>query len=104
MLILTRKTGQSIAIGKDIQITVLEINHKSIRIGIQAPKDVSILRDELYARIQEENRLAAKAGANGKLSELGSMMTTPKTLDFEVKKSTKKKEKKREHSAESVKE
>lgn len=73
MLILTRKAGQSIAIGNEIQLTVLEIHSKSIRIGIQAPKNVPIYRDEIYLKIQEENRRAAETVAGTKLSELGSI-------------------------------
>ena len=60
MLILTRKLGESITIGDDIKIQVLEIKGKQVRIGINAPKSFSIHREEIYQRIQEENRLAAQ--------------------------------------------
>jgi len=60
MLILTRKIGESINIGDDIKIQVLEIKGKQVRIGIQAPKQYSIHREEVYQRIQDENKMAAE--------------------------------------------
>jgi carbon storage regulator len=62
MLVLTRKTGESIVIGSDIRITVLEIQGRQIRLGIDAPMDVSVHRGEVYERIREENERAAKGG------------------------------------------
>ncbi len=60
MLILTRKVGECITIGDDIKIQVLEVKGKQVRIGIQAPKQYSIHREEIYQRIQDENKLAAQ--------------------------------------------
>lgn len=60
MLILTRKIGESIAIGDDIQIHVVDIRGSQVKLGIMAPKDVEIYREEVYLKIQEENRLAAQ--------------------------------------------
>lgn len=60
MLILTRKSGESITIGDDIRIQVVEIKGRQIRIGIEAPKQYVIHRQEVYLRIQEENQRAAK--------------------------------------------
>lgn len=74
MLILTRKEGQSITIGNNIQISVLEINPKSIRVGIQAPKQISIYRDEIYTKIQEQNRLAAEKVAGANLKQISSIL------------------------------
>ena len=59
MLILTRKIGEGIILGDDIRIAVLEIRGKQIRIGIDAPPEVVVLREEIYQRIQEENLRAA---------------------------------------------
>lgn len=59
MLILTRKIGEGIILGDDIRIAVLEIRGKQIRIGIEAPSNVVVLREEIYQRIQEENLRAA---------------------------------------------
>lgn len=59
MLILTRKLGESITIGNDIKITFLDIKGKQLRIGIEAPKHVSVHRSEIYQAIQEQNLQAA---------------------------------------------
>ena len=61
MLILTRKSGEGLFIGDDIRITVLEIRGKQIRLGIEAPGSVVVLREEIYRRIQEENLQASGA-------------------------------------------
>ena len=54
MLILTRNLSQSIVIGDDIQVTVLRVNGTQVRIGIAAPKEVSVHREEIYRRIHED--------------------------------------------------
>ena len=59
MLILTRKAGQSIRIGDDIEICVLEVKGKQARIGIKAPGGLPIHRDEVFQRIKQENIEAA---------------------------------------------
>jgi carbon storage regulator len=58
MLVLTRKPDQSIMVGEDIEITILEVRGEQVRIGIQAPKSVMIHRKEVYEQIEEENRSA----------------------------------------------
>ena len=60
MLILTRKVGESIVIGDDIVIKVVETGKNSIRIGIDAPREISVLRQEVYDSIQNENILSSK--------------------------------------------
>ena len=59
MLALARKVNQSIVIGNDVEITILEIKGDQIKIGINAPKSVPIYRKEIYVQIQEENKQAA---------------------------------------------
>ena len=63
MLALSRKENESIMIGNEIEITVLEIKGDQVKIGIKAPKNVSIYREEIYAQIQEANKEAAKSNA-----------------------------------------
>ncbi|MCP3898938.1 MAG: carbon storage regulator CsrA [Desulfobacteraceae bacterium] len=60
MLILTRKIGESILIGDNITIKVVETGKNSVRIGIDAPKDITVLRQEVFDTIQQENILSAK--------------------------------------------
>jgi len=63
LLVLTRKVGESIAIGHEIKIVVLEIKGRQVKIGIEAPAHVPVHRMEVYRKIQEENIRAAEAPA-----------------------------------------
>ena len=63
MLYLTRKIGESVMINDTIEITVVEVRGKSIKLGFTFPQDVSVLRREIYDRVQAENRAAAEASA-----------------------------------------
>lgn len=58
MLVITRKKGESLMIGDDIEITISKIEDGSVKIGINAPKDVTILRKELYEAVENENKEA----------------------------------------------
>ncbi len=64
MLALTRKLNESIMIGNDIEISVLEIKGDQVKIGINAPKSVPIYRKEIYIQIQEANKEAAGSTAS----------------------------------------
>lgn len=61
MLILTRRVGETIVIGDDVTVTVLGIKGNQVRIGINAPKDVEVHREEIYQRIQQQ-----KGNGNGR--------------------------------------
>jgi carbon storage regulator len=61
MLILTRKLGETIRIGDEVTISIIEIRGSQVRLGINAPRDVTVHRQEVYETIQEQNRLAAQA-------------------------------------------
>jgi carbon storage regulator len=67
MLILTRKCGESIIIGEDITVTLLSVNGRQIRVGIAAPKNVSVHREEIYKKI----KLEEIEGKDGTLSDNG---------------------------------
>jgi carbon storage regulator len=59
MLVLTRRIGESIQIGDDIKLTVLTVQGQTVRVGIEAPKNIRVHREEIYEKIVEENRRAA---------------------------------------------
>ena len=61
MLVLTRKASQSIVIGSDIVITVLDVHRDQVRIGIEAPRNVDVHRQEIFEALQAANRLAAES-------------------------------------------
>jgi len=63
MLVLTRKVGEKILVGDDVVVSVVEVNRGSVRLGVEAPQSVSILRYEVYERIQEENLNASQAAS-----------------------------------------
>lgn len=61
MLILTRRVGETITIGSEINVTVLGVSGAQVRVGIDAPKDVAVHREEVYARIQAEEPAAGRS-------------------------------------------
>lgn len=61
MLALTRKSGESIVINNDVEITVLDIKGDQVKIGITAPKSVPVYRKEVYIQIQEANKTASNS-------------------------------------------
>ena len=69
MLVLTRKSNQSIMIGDDIEVSVLSIMGEKVRIGIQAPRDIPVFRKEVYLEIQQE-RNGATNGASDPRGEV----------------------------------
>jgi carbon storage regulator len=61
MLVLTRKLGESIRIGDDIVVKVVELDSRHVKLGIEAPRSVSVNRQEIYERIQNENKAASES-------------------------------------------
>lgn len=70
MLVLTRKIGQSIRVGDDILIKIVEIEGSQVKIGIDAPKGIAIFREELYEKLKESNIEAMNASKEIKLENL----------------------------------
>ena len=70
MLALARKVNQSIMIGDDIEITLLEIKADQVKIGISAPKSIQVYRKEIYLQIQEENKQAGQEVDIAKIRDL----------------------------------
>jgi carbon storage regulator len=70
MLALTRKIGDSIVVGNNIEIVVLGIQGEQVKLGIEAPKNISILRKEIYQQVKAENNQAA----NSKIKSLNNIM------------------------------
>ncbi len=69
MLILTRRVGESLMIGDEVKVTVLGVKGNQVRIGVNAPKDVAVHREEIYQRIQHE-RHGAPPGSGAEDPEL----------------------------------
>lgn len=74
MLVLTRKLGEGLVLGSDISLKILEIHKNQIKLGIEAPSDVRIYRNEIYEKIKEENLQASKT----KLDVLRSVIANKK--------------------------
>ena len=75
MLVLTRRLNQSIKIGDDVEITVIEVRGDQVRLGVSAPRDVAVHRKEVYLQIQQENRAASAAPDASSLDMLGDAIT-----------------------------
>ncbi len=73
MLILTRKTDQQIKIGDAITLTIIDVRGDQVKIGVDAPKDVKVFRQEVFDAIQAENK-AASSVDTGKISALSAML------------------------------
>lgn len=76
MLILTRRPGESITIGEDVTVTVVNVNGNHVRLGITAPRSVQVVREEISDAMQKENQAAAqslpgKKLLNGMASHMG---------------------------------
>lgn len=70
MLVLTRKTGQKLIINDNIEVVILETKGESVKIGVKAPKDVTIYREEIYEEIKKANK---QSGSSALLTDLNSV-------------------------------
>ncbi len=73
MLVLTRKVGEGIAIGDDVKIVVMQIKGKQVRLGIKASPSTAVHREEIYQKIQDENRAASSPRPDA-VREAGGML------------------------------
>jgi carbon storage regulator len=71
MLILTRRVGESLMIGDDVSITVLGIKGNQVRLGVNAPKEISVHREEIYQRIQQEKTKAQEVAPSVQAANSG---------------------------------
>ncbi|KJS10866.1 MAG: carbon storage regulator CsrA [Peptococcaceae bacterium BRH_c8a] len=74
MLVLTRKKNQAIMLGEKIRVVILDVTEDAVKLGIEAPREITILRDELYSAVAEENLSATTTDkkAEGELKKLFS--------------------------------
>ncbi len=81
MLVLTRKTNQSIMIGDEVEVSVLAVSRDKIRLGISAPKDVPVFRKEVYVSIKEEEVSSDGSSPDGNSPSAGSDDAVETVLD-----------------------
>jgi carbon storage regulator len=81
MLVLTRKLGEMIRIGDQIKVTVLEVRSGQVKLGIDAPMDVKVHREEVYARIQAENQRAGRVNPDVLREPARELRAQPPSLD-----------------------
>ncbi len=73
MLILTRKINEKIIIGNDITLSVLDVKGNQVRLGIEAPKDISVHREEIYNKIEQEKELLKPVYKRKKTQDFGAI-------------------------------
>ena len=74
MLVLSRKPGEALRVGEEVEITVVEVKGDMVRLGIQAPRDVQVWRRELWEAIVEENKKAAEEATAAAVPEIPVIM------------------------------
>jgi carbon storage regulator len=75
MLILSRRAGESVTIGNNIKVRVVSVSGNQVRLGIEAPREVRVLREEVLLAIEEENRAAANAaGSTGRIANVAKQL------------------------------
>lgn len=81
MLVLTRKSGESIMIGNDVVVTVIEVRGDQVRIGIDAPRSVPVHREEIFRQVAAENAAAIKSFSDRSKQLLQRKITPPPSDD-----------------------
>ncbi len=82
MLVLSRRVGESVVIGDDVVVTVLEVRGDVIRVGVDAPRHVQVRRQELLAELEETNRAAASPSAE-RVADLSKLVSRGEKIDQE---------------------
>jgi carbon storage regulator len=77
VLILTRRVGENVMVGDDIVISVIEVRGDAVRIGIQAPRSVTVHREEVYRELQNVNAQAASSSDDAVSAVVGELLTDP---------------------------
>ncbi|MBD3322069.1 MAG: carbon storage regulator CsrA [Chitinivibrionales bacterium] len=77
MLVLTRKMGESIRIGDNIVVKVVDLDGRHVKLGIDAPRNIAVNREEIYERIQKENKAASEA-QDAKLKDVAGILRKKK--------------------------
>jgi len=85
VLVLTRKNGQKLMIGDDIEIVIIESSNNSVKIGINAPKNVSVYREEIYNEIKNINKTSNDAANFDAIDLLMDILKNPKTTTTSAK-------------------
>ena len=79
MLVLTRKLGESIRINDNIVVKIVELDNHHVKLGIEAPREISVNREEIYERIQNENKAASDAREKGLTNIANALRTKGKS-------------------------
>ena len=85
MLILTRRLGESITIGDNIKVTVLAIHGHQVKLGVVAPQEIIVHREEIYLKIQEETKRKKESNSSSSVSDQSSEADKPKKYKAESK-------------------
>ncbi len=83
MLVLTRKIDESIIIGDNIRVTIVDIRGDQVKVGIDAPREISVHREEIYLEIQAENLRAALSTKTADLGKIAKMLNPDKKKEEE---------------------
>ncbi len=81
MLVLTRKLGEVIRIGDQIEVVVVSVDGNSVKLGIEAPEEIPVYREEVYEKIASENKAASSEFDKAKLKTLRGIVSKGKTPD-----------------------
>jgi carbon storage regulator len=79
VLVLTRRANQSIMIGNDVVVTVLEVRGDQVRLGIKAPRSIDVHREEIFVQLQQQNRDAVAPSDNGREPSVAAPSTESET-------------------------